>query len=475
MGQGERVVLVSNRVADPQRGGPVAGGLASALTGAVRESGAIWIGGSGKLLTGAAPGELPVTTAALGQGQLALVDFPEVEYRKFYDGMANSVLWPVLHFRADLLHYRADYFAAYQAVNQAMAAAVARVAPADAAIWVHDYHYFMLGDALRRRGVKGPLGFFLHTSFPNRSILSCVPVHRELMRSLTAYDLIGFQTDEDLLRFRDYATAELFATVVGQTDLRFGDRRVRLGVFPIGIDAERFAEAAASAQSSRPVQRLSQVLAGSRLAIGVDRLDYSKGLVRRFQAYQQFFARYPEERRRVSFLQITPPTRGKVEAYREMRAELAGIAGEMNAHLGDADWVPLRYINEGFSPEKLAGYYRLARVGCVTPLRDGMNLVAKEYVASQDPEDPGVLVLSTFAGAARQMGAALLVNPYDPETVAERLREALYMSLEERVERWTALMRTLRGTDLQAWFHAFIAILNTPTVATAPFQARSVA
>jgi len=246
-------------------------------------------------------------------------------------------------------------------------------------------------------------------------------------------------------------------------------------VFPIGIDAERFAEAAASAQSSRPVQRLSQVLAGSRLAIGVDRLDYSKGLVRRFQAYQQFFARYPEERRRVSFLQITPPTRGKVEAYREMRAELAGIAGEMNAHLGDADWVPLRYINEGFSPEKLAGYYRLARVGCVTPLRDGMNLVAKEYVASQDPEDPGVLVLSTFAGAARQMGAALLVNPYDPETVAERLREALYMSLEERVERWTALMRTLRGTDLQAWFHAFIAILNTPTVATAPFQARSVA
>ncbi|HUN46065.1 MAG TPA: trehalose-6-phosphate synthase, partial [Stellaceae bacterium] len=320
-----------------------------------------------------------------------------------------------------------------------------------------------------------PLGFFLHTSFPNRSILSCIPNHRELMRSLTAYDLIGFQTDEDLLRFRDYATAELFATVVGQTDLRFGERRVRLGVFPIGIDAERFAAAAAGAVATRPVQRLRQVLAGSRLVIGVDRLDYSKGLVRRFQAYQQFFALYPEERRRVSFLQITPPTRGKVEAYREMRTELAGIAGEMNAHLGDADWVPLRYINEGFSPEKLAGYYRLAKIGCVTPLRDGMNLVAKEYVACQDPEDPGVLVLSTFAGAARQMGAALLVNPYDPAAVASRLREALYMPLEERLERWSALMRTLKGTDLQAWFRSFIAILETPTVATAPFQARSVA
>lgn len=474
MGNGVSVVLVSNRVADPHRGGPVSGGLASALVGAVRESGAIWVGGSGKLLSGPVS-QPPIGMAALGKGRLALVDFPEAEYRKFYDGMANSVLWPVLHFRADLLRYQAEYFEAYQAINALMADAVSRVAAPGAVIWVHDYHYFMLGDALRRRGAKGPLGFFLHTSFPNRSILSCIPNHRDLMRSLTAYDLIGFQTDEDLLRFRDYATAELFATVVGQTDLRIGDRRVRLGVFPIGIDAERFATAAAGAVSSRPMQRLRQVLAGSQLVIGVDRLDYSKGLIRRFQAYQQFFARYPEERRRVSFLQITPPTRGKVQAYREMRAELAGIAGEMNAHLGDADWVPLRYINEGFSPEKLAGYYRLARVGCVTPLRDGMNLVAKEYVASQDPEDPGVLVLSTFAGAARQMGAALLVNPYDPETVAGRLREALYMPLEERVERWSALMRTLKGTDLQAWFRSFIAILETPTVATAPFHARSVA
>jgi len=474
MGSGKSVILVSNRVADPHRSGPVSGGLASALVGAVRESGAIWVGGSGKLLGGAV-GDLPIAMTALGKGKLALVDFPEAEYRKFYDGMANSVLWPVLHFRADLLRYQAEYFEAYQTINTLMAEAVTRVAPAGSVIWVHDYHYFMLGEALRRRGAPGPLGFFLHTSFPNRSILSCIPNHRELMRSLTAYDLIGFQTDEDLLRFRDYATAELFATVVGQTDLRFGERRVRLGVFPIGIDAERFAAAAAGAVATRPVQRLRQVLAGSRLVIGVDRLDYSKGLVRRFQAYQQFFALYPEERRRVSFLQITPPTRGKVEAYREMRTELAGIAGEMNAHLGDADWVPLRYINEGFSPEKLAGYYRLAKIGCVTPLRDGMNLVAKEYVACQDPEDPGVLVLSTFAGAARQMGAALLVNPYDPAAVASRLREALYMPLEERLERWSALMRTLKGTDLQAWFRSFIAILETPTVATAPFQARSVA
>jgi len=474
MGSGKSVILVSNRVADPHRGGPVSGGLASALVGAVKESGAIWVGGSGKLLAGAV-GELPVAMTGLGRGKLALVDFPEAEYRKFYDGMANSVLWPVLHFRADLLRYQAEYFEAYQAVNGLMAEAVSRVAEPGSVIWVHDYHYFMLGEALRRRGTSGPLGFFLHTSFPNRSILSCIPNHRELMRSLTAYDLIGFQTDEDLLRFRDYATAELFATVVGQTDLRFGERRVRLGVFPIGIDAERFAAAAAGAVATRPVQRLRQVLAGSRLVIGVDRLDYSKGLVRRFQAYQQFFALYPEERRRVSFLQITPPTRGKVEAYREMRTELAGIAGEMNAHLGDADWVPLRYINEGFSPEKLAGYYRLAKIGCVTPLRDGMNLVAKEYVACQDPEDPGVLVLSTFAGAARQMGAALLVNPYDPAAVAGRLREALYMPLEERLERWSALMRALRGTDLQAWFRSFIAILETPTVATAPFHARSVA
>ncbi len=469
------VILVSNRVADPHRAGPVPGGLASALVGAVRENGAIWVGGSGKLLTGAVTGDLPMSSTTLGSGTLALVDFPEADYRKFYDGMANSVLWPILHFRADLLRYQQDFFAAYAAINNAMADAVCRVAKPESVIWVHDYHYFMLGDALRQRGMAGSIGFFLHTPFPNRSIVSCLPNHRDVMRSLAAYDLIGFQTDEDLLRFRDYATAELFATVVGQTDLRIGDRRVRLGVFPIGIDAEHFAKAAESGRHSRPLTRLAQVLAGSSLVIGVDRLDYSKGLIRRFQAYQQFFARYPEERRRVSFLQITPPTRGKVAAYREMRAELAGISGEMNARLGDADWVPLRYINEGFAPDRLAGYYRIAKVGCVTPLRDGMNLVAKEYVASQDPEDPGVLVLSTFAGAARQMSAALLVNPYDSEAVAQRLREALYMPREERIERWTALMRTLRGNDLQAWFRSFIAILETPTVATAPFAARSVA
>ena len=466
-------ILVSNRIVDPMRsGGAMPGGLAAALAAAVRDSGATWIGGNSER-QGAESGAVTVTP--FGSGTLAKVTLPAAIYRQFYDGMANAALWPILHYRTDLLRYQPDFLAAYSAINSAMADGVRRIASDESVIWVHDYHCFMLGRYLRQRGVRGPIGFFLHTPFPHRSILTCLPCHRELLRELCAYDLIGFQTDEDLLHFRDYATSELFGTMVGQTELQLGGRRVHLGVFPIGIDVDRFGGDAERAVATSALKRLRHVLSDSRLVIGVDRLDYSKGLVHRFHAYRRFFSDYPDERRRVSFLQITSPTREKVEAYRTIRAELASIAGETNAHFSGAAWVALRYIHEGFAPERLSGYYRVARVGCVTPLRDGMNLVAKEYVASQDPEDPGVLVLSMFAGAASQMGAALLVNPYDTVGVARRIHEALYMPKEERIERWNALMRTLRNSDLDGWFNSFLGALQACSLPVGQIARLSVA
>jgi len=467
------VLMVSNRVSDPS-GGAMQGGLAAALFAAMKTSRVTWIGSSGK----SSPpkgGELPITIKPIGESRLATVDFPAAEYRRFYNGMANAALWPVLHYRADLLRYESEACASYFAINDAMAEAVCRVMEDRSLIWVHDYHFFPLADRLRRRGVESPIGFFLHTPFPTRSVLACLPKHRELMRTLAAYDVIGFQTDEDLLRFRDYATSDLAATMIGQTDLHLGERRVKLGVFPIGIDVERFASAAEHANRSRTLARIRRSLDGGVVAIGVDRLDYSKGLPLRIQAYERFLTRYPEERKRVTFLQITPPTRSEVDSYKKFRAELASMAGEINARFGDVGWVALNYINEGFPPDRLAGFYRLSKIGCVTPLRDGMNLVAKEYIASQDPEDPGVLVLSKFAGAAKELHAALLVNPYNTEEVATSLHRALYMPRAERIERWTALMRVLRNGNLQSWYDSFLVALRTASITTAPLIDRSVA
>lgn len=468
------LVLVSNRICEPSRGA-MQGGLAAALLATVERSPVTWIGSSGKSAPLSATSELPMAIKPFGAGKLVTIDFPAAEYRRFYNGMANAALWPILHYRADLLRYEPADHAAYAAINEAMAAAVTRVMEEKSLIWVHDYHYFSLGDCLRRRGVTGPIGFFLHTPFPTRSVMTCLPMHRQIMQSLAAYDVIGFQTADDLLRFRNYATNELAATMAGQTDLRFGDHRVKLGVFPVGIDVDRFAMAAEKSAKSRTLAHLRRTTNGRKLVIGVDRLDYSKGLPLRFRAYERFLERHAEERNRVSFLQITPPTRSEVETYRNIRKEMAAMAGDINARFGNAGWVALNYINEGYSPDRLAGFYRVSKVGCVTPLRDGMNLVAKEFLASQDPEDPGVLVLSKFAGAAKELNAAMIVNPYDPEAVAERIHQAMYMSRAERIERWTTLMRVLRNGSLQNWYDSFLVALRTASIATAPLIARSVA
>ncbi|MGH7715928.1 MAG: alpha,alpha-trehalose-phosphate synthase (UDP-forming), partial [Vulcanimicrobiaceae bacterium] len=335
-------ILVSNRVAEPSRTGAVSGGLAAVLLSAVKTSGATWIGASGKF----APIEdarVPTHAKKLGAGTLITVDLPVTDYRRFYNGMANASLWPILHYRADLLRYEPEFVASYCAINRIMAGVVAERARRNSLVWVHDYHYFMLGKFLRERGFSGPIGFFLHTPFPTKSVLICLPEHRTVLEALSAYDLIGFQTDEDLLRFRDYATTKLLATMIGQTELQFGERRVKLGVFPVGINVDFFAEAACENIAGNKINRIKRGLHHGKMVIGVDRLDYSKGLPQRFAAYERFLTIYPDERKRVSFLQITPPTRSAVESYRRIRAELASHAGDINARFGDVDWMVLRY------------------------------------------------------------------------------------------------------------------------------------
>jgi trehalose 6-phosphate synthase len=474
------LIVVSNRVARPVADEPIEGGLAAALLPAVQTCGAIWVGASQRPQeTGAK--EPFATIECYGAGSIATVDLPKDEYRGFYEGFSNSALWPALHSRPDLIRTSSEEYSSYREINTLMARALIRFAKPDATFWVHDYHYLALGADLRKLGVNQPIGFFLHTPFPTRGVFSSVPHHRELVQAMLAYDLIGVQTDEDHANLAGYFEHEL--GLKGNGDVfKVGQRSVRIGTFPIGIDPATFAERAAKAVTRPEVIRLSTSLQGAKLAIGVDRVDYSKGLVNRFEAFDRLLQLRPALKRSVALLQIAVPSRMQVDAYQKLQTQLAAQVTEINGRHGEIDWSPIRYLTKGFSQIRLAGFYRMAQIGLVTSLRDGMNLVAKEYVAAQDPSDPGVLVLSKFAGAARQLDAALLVNPHDIEGLANAIGEAFSMRVEERRERWDSMMKALEAAPLQAWFSDFVTALRSPslvpevvpeTATLLPFQLRA--
>jgi trehalose 6-phosphate synthase len=395
----------------------------------------------------------------LGAGALATVDMPREHYNGFYEGFANSVLWPAFHSRPDLIRANIEDYTSYCAINAFMARALLRFAKPDTPIWVHDYHYLPLGAELRARGVEDPIGFFLHTPFPGTGVMVSVPHHRELVEAMLAYDLIGFQTDADLANFRDYLTREL-GMAIGRDNRIANGRGTRLAAFPIGIDVRTFAERATKAAARPEIARLRASLQGRRLAIGVDRLDYSKGLLNRLRAFERMFEINPDLKKSVHMLQIAVPTRVHIPAYRQLKSDLATLIGEINGALADVDWTPIRYLNKGFPQTMLAGFYRSAQVGLVTPFNDGMNLVAKEYVAAQNPLDPGVLVLSEFAGAAKQLDAALLVNPHDIDAMARTFAQALSMPLAERRERWQSMIQSLEASGLSSWFNKFVTALT---------------
>jgi len=447
------VVVVSNRVVRAKADEPIAGGLAAALLPMVRDSGAIWVGSSGQPAD--ASRDSFARIEALGTGALATVDMPAKHYRGYYEGFANSALWPALHSRPDLIHVTADDYASYREINAFMARALVRFDAAEAMFWIQDYHFLTLGAALRRLGIERPLGFFLHTPWADRRTMAAVPHHAELVEAMLAYDLIGFQTVEDRQNFEDYLQVELGLNVVDGT-VASDFSLTQLATFPIGIDVEEFSARAAKAAGRVEVTRLRDSLHGAKLALGVDRLDYSKGLANRMRAFDRMFEIEPSLKRQVSLMQVAVPSRGNIKAYRDLKAELAALVGEINGRHGEVDWMPIRYLNKGFSQLTLAGFYRLARVGLVTPLHDGMNLVAKEYVAAQYPFDPGVLVLSSFAGAAKELDAALIINPHDIDGMTRQIAAALVMNVEERRERWQSMVRKLKAASLQNWFTDFL-------------------
>jgi trehalose 6-phosphate synthase len=441
-----RLVIVANRVPDPRERGATAGGLAIGLKEALARREAMWFGWSGA--TTAETATEP-HRRRVARTDYATLDLGEEDYRHYYQGFSNGALWPVLHYRLGIARFAREDWIGYRRVNAAFAAALAPLLKPDDTIWVHDFHLFLLAAELRALGCRHPIGFFLHVPFPPRQVFAGLPNATAVLAALGAVDAIGVQTEDDAENLR----AALIAA--GEAEAA-----TRVGAYPIGIDAAGFAAMAARRFRMKEVAQLRDSLAGRALAIGIDRLDYTKGLPQRIAGFGKLLERFPRHRAKVTFLQVAPVSRGDVATYRALRRELDEMVGRINGQYAEPDWGPIRYITRAVPRPTLAGYMRLARIGLVTPLRDGMNLVAKEYVAAQDPEDPGVLVLSCFAGAAGELDGAVLVNPLDPDDIAEALDVALAMPAEERLDRWRRMDAAVRETTAATWCRGFLAALE---------------
>ena len=454
---GQRLVVVSNRVPVPTKdGASSAGGLSVALEGALKEQGGMWFGWSGKTVD-RPPG--PPSVTQHGNVTFAVIDLPRKDYDLYYAGFANRALWPICHYRLDLVQIEQNETEGYFRVNLSFAEALAPLLRPDDVIWVHDYHFIPLARELRRLGCRNRIGFFLHIPWAPSDVASALPAYERLLSGLAAYDVVGFHTPLDAENFRQCLIRERIGRPISTEEHQIEDHRFRIGVFPVGIDTAAFARTAMAADRNPLVRRMRASMGDRALIIGVDRLDYSKGIKERFEAFSCFIRTNTQFRNRVTYLQVTPKSRSDVPEYRRMQHEIAEQAGWTNGNLGEVDWTPIRYVNRTVAHSSLAGLYRMARVGLVTPLRDGMNLVAKEFVAAQDPDDPGVLVLSRFAGAAHELDSAILVNPYDTEGTARAIARALDMPWNERKDRWTSMMERLERNGVKQWCHNFLAVL----------------
>ncbi len=448
-----RLVVVSNRVPNPGSGQPQAGGLAVALTDALKRRGGLWFGWNGQLSQSAVTRPRVAHHEGIDYATLPLA---KPDYDDFYLGYANAVIWPVFHFNLGAMDYQRRYGEAYRRVNALFADALAPLIEPDDILWVHDYHLMPLARELRERGIGNRIGFFLHIPFPDYDVLRAMPGHRQLLEDLCRFDLLGFQTRNDQHAFEESAGRAIGALVHAPGALRHRNHPFGTGVYPVGVAVDELARTAARTLTTNRVRRLLNGLGERDLMIGVDRLDYSKGLEQRFRAFEALLEDYPHRRGHTVLMQIASPSRSSISEYADLRQRLEGLAGHINGTYADLDWAPLHYLNRTFARGSIMGLYRAARVGLVTPLRDGMNLVAKEFVATQDPDNPGVLVLSELAGAAAELADAILVNPYDIDAIAAGVNQALAMPLPERRRRHEAMMTTLRENDIGAWEQRFL-------------------
>ncbi|MBP6786270.1 MAG: trehalose-phosphatase [Candidatus Promineofilum sp.] len=459
------LLVISNRLpsirpvspSEPNRRRNV-GGMVAALEPALRTRRGLWLGWSGHTISDDDDDAPDIGFDETLEPPRAWIDYPERWHRLFYNGFSNRALWPLFHSFPMNVTFADKEWETYREVNQAFADVAGELVSPDVPVWVQDYHLLLTADALRERGHRGPLGLFLHIPFPAADLFRLLPWAGQLVDGMLDFDLLGFQTQNDVNNFRQ-TVAELSSARVGDDLVEHRGRRVQLGAFPIGIMPDMFHITDETAVVEE-VDSLLRAIAPGRLVLGVDRLDYTKGIPERLAAFGHLLERYPEWRGQVSLVQISVPSRADVPEYKAQRTRIENIVGRINGEYGDAVWVPVRYLYRSYPPDQLAALYRAADVGYVTPLRDGMNLVAKEYVAAQDPDDPGVLLLSRFAGAAVELSAAVLTNPWHADGVARDLDRALRMGLDERRERHEQLLAAVLRTTAVDWAENFLETLT---------------
>jgi alpha,alpha-trehalose-phosphate synthase [UDP-forming] len=471
----KRLIFVSNRLPvsiteGPQ--GPVltpsSGGLATALRPLLHESKGFWVGWTGTQCGSA--GEDLFTKESNEDGRLVPVLLSEEERKNFYCGFSNEIVWPLFHDLQSRCNFDPVYWKAYVAVNERFAESVAKVATDDTIVWVHDYHLMLLGSALRRLGVRSKLAFFQHIPFPPADIFEKLPWRSEILRALFDFDVVGFQTPRDERNFASCVRRLLPEIELHRSsdrlEAKLGYRTAVVGTFPIGIDFQEFSEQANLPEVRRRATEIRQNAAGCQIVLGVDRLDYTKGIPERLRAFQHLLASHPELHRKIVLVQVVVPSREDIPKYQELKVDIERLTSQINGEFSEPSWVPVHYIHRHLERPELLALYRAADIALITPLKDGMNLVAKEFCATQ-VGDEGVLVLSEFAGAADQLRTgAVLVNPYDTEKVAEALYQAFYMSPRERKIRMRKLRRKLRREDVFCWCERFCAGLESsiPTI-----------
>ena len=460
-----RLVVVSNRVpslASPateeeERAQPV-GGLVSSLRSAVERRGGLWFGWSGRSVERMP--DTPPDVSDVGAFQLATLDLSEDESNLFYSVFANRTLWPLLHSFPAHVVIRHDAYRTYRRVNRRFAQALSHLLEEGDLVWVHDYHLFLLGHELRTLGWEGRVGFFLHTPFPSAEIFAILPWDRRLLEGLMAYDLVGFHTARYAHNFLDTLATALDGFTEDNV-FTHEERSVRVAAYPIGTDPTLFQQWARQARYPSADQALQRISPGQRIVLGVDRLDYTKGIPARLLAFERLLERHPSLRGRVTMIQISAPSRSRLPEYVEEKNRVDQLVGRINGRFSEAGWAPVHYLYRSYTQAELARFLQEAEVCLVTPLRDGMNLIAKEFVASQG-DDPGVLILSKFCGAAETMTEALIVNPYDIEGTAEAIYQAVDMSARERRRRWEALNQEVITHTAQTWSDTFLADLAGP-------------
>lgn len=464
----KRLVVVSNRlpisINQDEKGEwsitPGSGGLVTALAPVMRRNSGVWVGWPG--CSEEAPVQRLFEEFHLSENyQLLGVPLNPQEEHDYYRGLANAALWPLFHDMLGQCHFHEPHWQTYKQVNHRFAQSVLDIQQEHDFVWVHDYQLTLVGKALRELGYTRQLGYFLHIPFPSVDLYRRLPWRRELLEGLLAYDLLGFQTVHDQRNFVNCVInlipeVRVVARHPREIHLHYNSRHIIAGHFPISIDFSEFSDAAAGKEVADAAWYLHEHYEGRQLLLGVDRLDYTKGIPQRFEAFARLLEKYPAMRGKVCLIQIVVPSRTRVPGYQDLKETLDQLAGSINARFGEAGWIPIHYYFRSLDRTQLLAHYRAAEMALITPLRDGMNLVAKEYCAAS-VDGQSVLILSEFAGAADQLGrGALLVNPYDVETTADTIYQAFHMDRAERNRRMQKLRQHLRHHDVHRWVRSFV-------------------